>query len=222
MAWDTRGEMPRGAVRLVARSAIPALAILLAAGPARSNGLGENGGWQFETQQDRVNKGAVVDLMERKKAGYYDSFKTINYNTSNTYIDKQFNCAVSASSAGNGGQNSMEAATSSPTVTNTGTTSASTNANSATNGVSQTGFPGVLVASTNPVTPFNGSLGNNQSNSGSLNSGVSGSSTSATTGAISAGGGSSDQVLNSTQNNSGAQTATVSGSTACNGPLVSQ
>jgi hypothetical protein len=214
------GAAHRSAIPCGLRASIPLIALMLMASPARPNGLGENGGWQFETQQDRVNKAAVLDMMERKKAGYYDSFKTTNYNTTNTYIDKQFNCAVSASSAGNGGQNSMAASTSSPTVTNTGTTSASTNANSATNGVSQAGYPGVILASTNPVTPFNGSLGNNQSNSGALNSGVSGSSTSATTGAISAGGGSSDQVLNSTQKNSGAQTASVNGSTACNGPLV--
>lgn len=190
--------------------------------PARANGIGENGSWQFETTQDRVNKGAVLDLIERKKGGYYDSFKTTNYNTSNTYIDKQFNCALSAASSGNAGTSSVAAATSSPTVSNTGTTSANTNANAATNGLSMPGFPGVLLASSGPGSPFNGSLGNSQSNSGALNSGVSGSSTSSTTGAISAGGGTSDQVLNSNQNNMGAQTASVSGSTACNGPLVSQ
>ena len=189
---------------------------------AQANGIGENGSWQFETTQDRVNKGAVVDLIERKKGGYYDSFKTTNYNTSNTYIDKQFNCALSAASSGNAGTSSVAASTSSPTVSNAGTTSANTNANAATNGLSMPGFPGVLVASSGSLSPINGSLGNSQSNSGALNSGVSGSSTSSTTGAISAGGGASDQVLNSNQNNMGAQTASVSGSTACNGPLVSQ
>ena len=212
-----------GAVRMAPPAAVIAASLMMGsiAAPAWANGLGENGSWQFETTQDRVNKGAVVDLIERKKGGYYDSFKTTNYNTSYTYIDKQFNCEVSASSSGNAGTNSTSASTSSPTVTNTGSTTAATTANTATNGVSQNGFPGVLVAGAGPGYPYNSSLGNNQSNSGSLNSGVSGSSTNATTGAISAGGGSTDQVLNSTQNNTGSQASTVTGSTACNGPLVS-
>ena len=206
------------------RTATLAAALLFGPMHAQANGIGENGSFQFETTQDRVNKGAVLDLVERKKGGYYDSFKTTNYNTTNTYIDKQFNCAVSASSSGNAGTSSVQANTSSPSVTNSGTTSSATNANSASNGISQNGFPGVLVASAggNPFGSGTGSLGNNQSNSGALNSGVTGSSTNAATGAISAGGGSSDQVLNSTQNNTGAQTATIAGSTACNGPLVSQ
>ncbi|HVZ42277.1 MAG TPA: hypothetical protein VHA82_00590 [Ramlibacter sp.] len=190
------------------------------AAPVFANGIGENGSWQFETTQDRVNKGAVVDLIERKKGGYYDSFKTTNYNTSYTYVDKQFNCTLSAASAGNTGNNSTSAATSSPTVNTSGNTNASTTGNTASNGTSQNGFPGVLSQNYGPGYPYNASLGNNQSNSGALNSSVSGSSTSANTGPISAGGGSTDQMLNSNQSNNGSQMASVTGSTACNGPLV--
>jgi hypothetical protein len=218
---NTEVAMVIGQFKGMRIACLTASCAMLGSPAAIANGVGENAGWQFETQQDRVNKGAVVDLIERKKGGYYDSFKTTNYNTSNTYIDKQFNCSVSASSSGNGGTNSMDATTSSPTVTNTGSTSANTNANSATNGITQNGIPGVVVASAGPY-PSNGSLSNNQSNTGALNSGVSGSSTNANTGAISAGGGASDQVLNSTQNNTGSQAATISGSTACNGPLTSK
>jgi hypothetical protein len=187
---------------------------------AGANGLGENGSWQFETSQDRVNKGAVVDLIERKKGGYYDSFKTTNYNNSYTYIDKQFNCSLTASSSGNTGNNGQDASTSSPSVNNTGSTSSSTTGNTASNGTSQNGFPGVLTASAGNGFPYNASLGNNQSNSGALNSGVSGSSTNANTGPISAGGGATDQMLNSNQSNTGSQQASVTGSTACNGPLA--
>jgi hypothetical protein len=189
-------------------------------GPAFGNGLGENGSWQFETSQDRVNKGAIVDLIERKKGGYYDSFKTINNNTSYTYIDKQFNCELSAQAAGNTGSNSNAATTSSPTVNTSGSTNATTTGNTATNGTSQNGFPGVLSQNYGPGYPYNASLGNNQSNSGALNSSVSGSSTAANTGPITAGGGASDQMLNSNQSNNGSQQASVTGSTACAGPLV--
>lgn len=193
------------------------IAAALLAAPAQANGLGDNGSWQFQTSQDKVNKGAVVDLIERKKGGYYDSFKTTINN--NTYIDKQYNCSLSAYSQGNSGSNGMTASTSSPSTSNSGSTSSSTGANTASNGVSQFGLPGVLVALNGTTNPGTGAVANTQSNSGSLSSGVSGSSTSATTGAISADGGRTDQALNSDQNNSGAQTASVSGSTACAGPL---
>ncbi|MBI5275968.1 MAG: hypothetical protein HY854_05855 [Burkholderiales bacterium] len=202
-------------------SALGAAALLFSVPAALANGLGENGSWQFQTTQDRVNKGAILDLIERKRGGFYDSFTTNNYNTTYNYVDKQFNCSVSSTSTGNAGTNGMDASTSSPTVTNSANTSASTNANAATNGVTQNGVPGVVLASLNPSYPYNGSLGNNQANSGALNSAVNGSSTNSNTGPVSAGGSSTDQVLNSTQNNSGSQSASVSGSTACNGPFVS-
>lgn len=193
------------------------LAVALSGVPVQANGLGENGSWQFQTSQDKVNKGAVVDLIERKKGGYYDSFKTTINN--NTYIDKQYNCSLSAYSQGNSGSNGATASTSSPSTSNSGSTSSSTGANTASNGVSQFGLPGVLVALNGTTAPGTGAVANTQSNSGSLSSGVSGSSTSATTGAISADGGRTEQSLNSQQTNSGAQTASVAGSTACAGPL---
>lgn len=182
--------------------------------PAVANGLNENGAWQFQTQQDRAHKNAVVDLMERKKAGFYDAMRP-NYNYS-TYIDRQYNCTVSAATSGNTGSNATTASTSSPTVTSTGSTSSSTAANAATNGQAQSGLSGVVVSGTGP-TPA-GTVDNTQSNTGALNSGVSGSPTSAATGPVSTGG-TSEQVLNSQQNTSGTLTASVSGSTACVGPL---
>lgn len=213
-AWRQKAEDRLG--QGLAAIAAGCVAALLAM-PAQANGLSENGSWQFQTTQDKVNKGAVVDLIERKKGGYYDSFKTTINN--NTYIDKQYNCSLSAYSQGNSGSNGMTASTSSPSTSNSGSTSAGTGANTASNGVSQFGLPGVLVALNGTTNPGTGAVANTQSNSGSLSSGVSGSSTSATTGAISANGGRTDQALNSDQNNSGAQTASVSGSTACAGPL---
>jgi hypothetical protein len=195
------------------------LQLALVALPASANGLGENGSWQFQTTQDKVNKGAVLDLIERKKGGYYDSFRTTVINNNTTYIDKQFNCGVNATSSGNTGTNGVSAATSSPTVSNTSSTDSSTSANGASNGLAQVGLGGVV--SLNPAIPqTSNGIDNNQSNSGTLSSGVSGSSTSGATGAVAANGGSSQQALNSNQTNSGTLTASVSGSTACAGPLV--
>jgi hypothetical protein len=200
---------------------VASLGILsLASQPAAANGLGENGSWQFQTSQDKVNKGAIVDLMERKKGGFYDSFKTTVNNTNITNIDKQFNCSLGATTTGNAGSNSTTASTSSPSVSNPSTTSAGTTANTASNGVSQSGLMGVLVAGVG--TPPQGVVDSNQNNSGSLSSGIAGSSTNSTTGAISADGGRTDQALNSLQTNAGTQTASIAGSTACVGPLNAQ
>ena len=202
------------AIRTAGLAAMSAC-LWLGAQQAAANGLGDNGSWQFQTSQDKVNKGAIVDLMERKKGGFYDSFKTTINNTTN--IDKQFNCSVGATTTGNAGSNGMTASTSSPSVSNPSTTTAGTAANTASNGVSQSGLMGVLVAGIG--TPPQGVVDSNQSNSGTLSSGVSGSSTNSTTGAISADGGRTDQALNSLQSNSGTQTASIQGSTACIGPL---
>ena len=194
--------------------AFPALAayVLCAAGAAHANGVGENQTWQFLSGADKTTRAAATDLMERKRAGYYDSFQTVNHITNNTAIERQVNCSVSATSAGNGGSNGMSAATSSPGVSNNSTTSAASSANSASNGLgpSAGGWPGGAGG---------GQLGNTQSSTGTLTSGISGSATSAVTGAVSAGGGRSDQVLNSSQSNQGQQVARIMGSTACAGPL---
>ena len=183
---------------------------------ALANGPGENSTWQFQTTQERVNKAAIADLVEKKQAGYYDSFKAVyNYNT---YIERQVNCSVSALTTGNTGSNGLSAATSSPTLSNSGSTSSDTGANTASNGLSQAGLTGVLQASNDSNTPT-GTLSSGQSNTGALTSGVSASNTSASTGPVAANGGVTDQVLNSQQSNSGMLTASISSSTACAGPL---
>lgn len=195
-----------------------ALGVSLAcvAAAASANGFGESGAWQFQTQQDKVGKASIADMIEKKKAGYYDSFKSVyNYNT---YIDKQVNCSLTAATTGNTGTNATSASTSSPTVSNAGSTTSDLGANSATSGLSQAGLNGVLVPNAGSSSPT-GSLSTGQSNTGNLNSSVSGSNTSAATGAVSANGGTTDQVLNSQQSNSGMLASTITASTACSGPL---
>src|SRR3954468_18739050 len=107
------------AARILAGTVLLPLALI--ALPAAANGLGENGSWQFQTSQDKVNKGAVLDLIERKKGGFYDSFKTTVNNNNITNIDKQFNCSLGATTTGNAGSNGMTATTSSPSVSNPST-----------------------------------------------------------------------------------------------------
>lgn len=187
---------------------------------ANANGWLEDRPWQFETSTDQANKAAVTDLIEKKKGGYYDSFKTKNiYNTTNTnnnttYIDHQVNCSVTSAASGNTGSNTMTGSASSPTVTNTSSNNSTTTGNSATNGVAVGSPSGVVLSTSDPSNPNN--LNNNQTNTGTLGSGVTGSSTSATSGQISANGGTTNQAINSSQSNNGStQTASIVGSTAC-------
>ena len=72
---------------------------LLFATPTLSNGLLENRPWQFQTSADKANKSVVLDLIERKKGGYYDGFNT--YVTNNTNIGSQVNCNNNANATGN-------------------------------------------------------------------------------------------------------------------------
>ncbi|MDB5860450.1 MAG: hypothetical protein JWQ76_4139 [Ramlibacter sp.] len=201
---------PGRALQLFLRSFL-ASALLAATAASWANGIGDNSSWQFRTATDKAVQNATLDMTERKRGGYYQSFQTIN----TTYIGRQYNCAVSATSAGNGGSNGMTANTSSPGVNNTGSTAASSGANSATNGMGYGDVSGLAS-----LSPSAGQLANTQSNGGAVNAGVAGSATSAVTGAVAAGGGRSDLVLNSDQlNQNSQQLATVTGSTACTGSL---
>lgn len=189
------------------------ISVSFAAGGAWANGYGESGSWNFQTQQDRVNKAVITDMIEKKKNGYYNAIRsTYNYNT---YIDKQVNCTLSASTTGTSGSNSTQASASSPTLNNAGTTSASGAANTASNGLSQSGLTGVFNTNTSPP----GSISSGQSSSGALNSSVSASSNSASTGEVAANGGANEQVLNSQQTNSGVLTSSISASSACAGTM---
>lgn len=182
--------------------------------PAAANGYGENTPWQFETTADKANKALLEDLILRKKNGYYDSFRaTYNY-TTNNYIEHQTNCTVSASASGNNGSNTVSGHASSPGVDNSSSTGANATGNNSSNGYDSDGPSGVVLGPDGWDTP-NGTVDNQQDNSGTQTAGVNDSSTSASTGPINAAGGRNDQALNSDQNNSGSQSVNLSGSTAC-------
>jgi len=187
------------------RKALALAALVLATLAARANNIGENAAWGFETTQEKASRATNLDLAERKRAGYYDSIKTII--TNNTYIERQTNCSLTASTVGNSGSNGMTSNASSPLVSNSTSTSAGSTANGASN--STLGATGLYTSGTG--------LTNSQSNSGSLYSGVDSSYTSGSTGSVAANGGRSSQVLNSQQSSAGTLTASVNGSSACSG-----
>lgn len=147
---------------------------------AHANNYGESYGWQFRTSADRANQAIVLDLMERRRAGYYQA---PNYTTT---IERQYNCGVTATALGNEGSQSAVAnspSVSGPTALATGndastvlngrgsggSTSAQSNA-----GVVSAGVNGSASASVNgsPTQALNST----QNNSGQQAASVAGSS----------------------------------------------
>lgn len=174
---------------------------------AQANGLGENRSWQFDTTVDKANKAAVLDVVERKRGGFYDGFDTYTYNT--TTIGTQINCNQSATSLGNEAANGMDSNSAS-----LGSTSDVFSSGSGNDLVDNQDSSGLASGTTTGT--------NNQTNDGAVTSDVSGNSTS-TSGSINTG--ATDQVLNNTQDNTnGTQTSDLTSSTACdigNGAVLS-
>jgi hypothetical protein len=175
--------------------AIAALGVTTIAVPAFANGLYENRPWGFQTSADKANKAAVVDLIERKKGGYYDGFNT--YVTNTTHIGQQVNCSNGASVSANiadsaqAGPNTQD--NSAPSISADGT------ANS----------DATILDGTTQSADVDGQ----QSNQGDINSDVDSSSIAGSFGGVHNGG--TDQDFNNDQNNSGTLTSSVNESTAC-------
>lgn len=117
---------------------------------AGANNVGENYAWQFQTTADKVNQAAILDMIEKKRSGYYAPPTYI------TNIDKQYNCNVAATATGNEGTNTNLA--NSPTTSGSSATSTGNN-----NSTDIDGWKG------------NTDTTNGQTNSGSVGSSVDGS-----------------------------------------------
>lgn len=158
---------------------------LLAPASAFANNIGENGGWQFQTTTDMVNKAYLENMRQQKANGYYAQ------PVYNTYIDRQYNCSVTSTATGN--QASSSAVANSPSTT--GHSTSSTGNSSSTSQASAS-------------TTASSSTNTGQTNAGWVSSGASGDISTSVSG-------DNYQALNTQQTNSGAQTASVSGATAC-------
>ncbi|MFA6114188.1 MAG: hypothetical protein WC729_09345 [Sphingomonas sp.] len=130
-------------------SAAIIVAIAAAPAPVFANNHGESLAWQFKTSTDRANQAAVLDLIEKRRGGYYAA------PIYNTNIARQYNCSIAATATGNSG--AQTALANSPSVAGA-TSTATGNANATTIG---DGHGGATV---------DGS----QSNSGAVSSGVTG------------------------------------------------
>lgn len=172
---------------------------VLTAPAALANGYLENRPWQFQTSSDRANKAVVLDLIERKKGGFYDGFTTNIHNE--THIASQINCNNNANATANIADNGQAG----PNTSSNGTPtiSADGTANSDTGTAAEDLSSGGLTTQTS-----------NQTNSGEVTATVGNSDIQNSFGNVTNGG--TDQALNNSQENSGTQTAGVESSTACN------
>ncbi|WP_297542832.1 hypothetical protein [Roseovarius sp.] len=164
-----------------------------------ANGYLENRPWQFQTTADRANKAVVLDLIERKKGGFYDGFITNIHNETN--IASQINCNNNANATANIADNGQAG----PNTSSNGTPtiSADGTANSDSSSVAEDPSSGGLTTQTS-----------NQTNSGQITATIGNSDIQNSFGNVTNGG--TDQALNNDQQNSGSQTAGVESSTACN------
>ncbi len=203
-------------------------ALTLSSASALANGFSESRPWQFRTTADRANNAAVLDLIERKKGGYYDGFNITNNVTNNNttnFAGDQVNCSVSANATGNASSGAMDAATGTASVSSSISNSATTTGNTASNslgdpnGGNSVAFGVLYDNSGQPGSSYtladliNNDQGVSDSN---LDSSADGNSNSFSGGTVTGGSDSqTSQVLNNDQVNDGNQTATVNDSTAC-------
>ena len=95
-----------------------ALILSFSAG-ALGNAFDESRPYRFPSSGDRFNNAFTLDIIEKKKGGFYDGFDTTN-NNNNTFITNQngdvINCSVQASATGNQHIPNMNATTGSNTL----------------------------------------------------------------------------------------------------------
>ena len=205
------------------RGALVCVTGVFLAAPSFANGLLENRSWQFQTSADKANKAFVLDLIEKKKGGFFDGFN--NFNTTN--IGTQVFCNNNANTTGNIADNGQAG----PSTSSNGapSISADSTANRETTTAQADGFGngGTLrtaatsqdtsetnIANTGEIQPgVNTSQDTAQENSGAIESGVDNSTIDNIVGDVT--NGDTNQALNNDQNNSGTLTAGVDG-TACN------
>lgn len=187
-----------------------------------ANNLGENSSWKFETSADRANKAAVLDVIEKKKAGMYKPASTtnnisynnsINYDIAGSYID----CNLTAQAVGNQNTASQENPIASPSISvgasNSSTSTGNTGSSSIANGDS-------LDSATPSGTNQNLTT---QSNDGaSVASTASSNSFASSVDGLTTDGGSASSSLNTTQASTNSSTSTaVTSSSACDFNTVS-
>lgn len=178
--------------------AIACVAAVSSTNSVAANGLLENRPWQFDTPHEKSAKAGVLDVIERKKGGYYDGFTTVFYDTTN--IGSQINCSTTATSNANIADNQQGGASVSSAPQNSSRSDAIGSTTAAQQDSLGSGTSSDVV-------------NNDQNNSGAINSAVYGAPVESSLSNIDVGG--TVQELGNTQSNSGDLSATLDDSTAC-------
>jgi len=171
------------------------MVFLIPASTLNANGLGESRPWQFETPHEKSARAGVLDVIERKKGGYYDGFTTVVYTTTN--VGTQINCNVTSSTNANIADNNQMG-------------SSLTSAPQASNDADSTGSSTAVAGSAGNSSDV---LNNDQQNSGPINSNVEGTNVSSSTSRTTFG--ATQQDLVNTQSNSGTLSSDIADSVAC-------
>lgn len=103
---------------------------VLVASPAFSEGFGPgfSGTYQFRSDNDRAVRVGVLDLMERKEAGFFQA-PIFNSNSTTTIAGDQIICDVAATTFGNSGSGVFEGQSGAPSVLNSPDVSAAATGN---------------------------------------------------------------------------------------------
>lgn len=159
------------------RATLALFSALVLASPALANNYGESAAWQFRTSADRANQAAILDIMEKRRAGGYAS------PAYTTTIERQYNCEVTATATGN--VDSQTALAHSPTTTGAtsgaqGNSSSSSveGAGSASSGQTSSGLVSASVSGGTTVSVDGAAwqaLNSTQTNSGAQSASVTGS-----------------------------------------------
>ena len=202
---------------------------------ALANDLFEDRAWQFETTTDRAQKAAILDLIERKKAGMYNNTYNSTYNSKTDYnvAGDYIDCNMTSQASGNQGGITQDVPVGSPTIGVSSGTSSSASGNAATGLIdsgsnmsdtgltSQTGGSG-SVNNTSTAGGTN-SLSNSLSNNGSTQTSSANDNTfSSKVRGVSGTGGGASVALNSTQSLAGSPvSSSITRSKACDFNTVS-
>lgn len=150
-----------------------------------ANNVGENVAWQFQTAAELSTRAYLEEIRQRGLNGFYSA------PIYNTYIDRQYNCAVNSTATGN-----------------------LSSSNAVANSPSTAGHSADAIGNENATTDRSGNLASGGSNSSEQEN--EGRITATTDGGISTSvRGDNFQALNTDQTNSGDQASTVNGSSAC-------
>lgn len=199
---------------------------------ALANGLYEDRSWQFETTTERAHKAAVLDLIERKKAGMYRNTYNSTYHTDYNIAGDYIDCNLSSQSSGNQGSNSQLAPVASPTIDVSSTTSSSATGNQASGSVDSAGHSastglisqsGSGSVSSSPNADGTNTLTNSLSNNGSnQDSSATGNTFASDVSGVTGTGGGANVALNSDQTMANSSVSSnVSQSKACDFNTVS-